>query len=201
MDQRNLLLAVVLSVSILLIWQILFEQPRMEKELAAGKAAQQQATTQQQPAGKGAVPQAPGAGAPPAPTAPTAATAGARLPTPSALDADQLVPREVRRAQILKRNPRVRITSPRLRGSIRLKGGQIDDLTLTDYRETVDPDSRQITLLSPSDDTGAYYADFGWWIDPSQSIPVPNADTEWQANRRNLAALTPRPTWLAMWWP
>ena len=189
MDQRNLLLAVVLSVSILLIWQILFEQPRMEKELATQKAAQQQATTQQQPAAKGSAPQTPGVGAPPAPTptAPTAATAGARLPTPSAPVAGNTMAREQLRAKILKRDQRIRITSPRLRGSIRIKGGQIDDLTLTDYRETVDPNSRQITLLSPSDDTSAYYADFGWWIDPSQGIPVPNADTLWQANRRNLA--------------
>ena len=37
-----------------------------------------------------------------------------------------------------------------LKGSIALKGARIDDLALTKYRETVDPNSPPIVLLSPS---------------------------------------------------
>ena len=38
MEQRNLILAIVLSVTILLGFQFMFEQPRMEKERAAREA-------------------------------------------------------------------------------------------------------------------------------------------------------------------
>jgi len=43
MEQRNLIMAVVASITILLGWQFLYEQPRLEKEMAAREAAQQQA--------------------------------------------------------------------------------------------------------------------------------------------------------------
>src|SRR5712672_733471 len=48
------------------------------------------------------------------------------------------------RDEALAQSPRVRIETPRLAGSIALKGGRIDDLALTRYRETVDPQSPPI---------------------------------------------------------
>ena len=50
----------------------------------------------------------------------------------------------------LAASPRVRIDTPSLSGSIALKGGRIDDLSLVKYRETVDPNSPPIVLLAPS---------------------------------------------------
>src|SRR5665213_4352961 len=43
--------------------------------------------------------------------------------------------------------PRVKIAAPRLRGSISRLGARIDDLILTDYRETQDPNSPQVRLF------------------------------------------------------
>ena len=48
MDQRNLLLAAIISVTILLGWHLLFEQPRVESQ----RQAEQQHQTQQKPAGQ-----------------------------------------------------------------------------------------------------------------------------------------------------
>ena len=42
--------------------------------------------------------------------------------------------------------PRVKIDTPRLSGSISLKGARIDDLSLVQFRETVDPPSPAIVL-------------------------------------------------------
>ena len=53
------------------------------------------------------------------------------------------------RAIVLKDSPRVLIETPRLRGSINLKGARIDDLELTDYDETIKSGSPRIRLLSP----------------------------------------------------
>ena len=46
--------------------------------------------------------------------------------------------------------PRVKIDSPKISGSISLKGARIDDVALNQYRETVDPKSPAIVLFSPS---------------------------------------------------
>ena len=63
----------------------------------------------------------------------------------------------------------VSIATPTLSGSISLKGGRIDDLTLIGYRESVDPESANIILLSPGDTERPYFADFGW----SASAQIP----------------------------
>ena len=53
------------------------------------------------------------------------------------------------REEALAQSPRIAIDTPSLKGSIALKGGRIDDLTLKDYRETVERNSPLIRLLSP----------------------------------------------------
>ena len=66
------------------------------------------------------------------------------------------------REEALAQSPRIRIETPRLAGSVALKGGRIDDLTLTQYRETVDPNSPPIVLLAPSGSPHPFYGEFGW---------------------------------------
>lgn len=83
---------------------------------------------------------------------------------------------------------RVAIDTPRLQGSINLRGARIDDLTLTDYRETIDENSPPIRLLSPDGAEGAYYAHFGW---AAGDIETPDGDTLWEASGDTLAPGTP----------
>ena len=64
-------------------------------------------------------------------------------------------------------------------GSISLKGGAIDDLALTQYRETVDPKSPAIMLLSPSGSPHPFYAEFGWVGAAGADAKLPDADTVW----------------------
>src|SRR5207253_2209657 len=77
-------------------------------------------------------------------------------------------------------SPRVRIETPSLSGSIALKGGRIDDLSLVKYRETVDPSSPPIVLLAPSGSPHPFYAEFGWSPAGGAPLKLPNADTMWQ---------------------
>ena len=58
--------------------------------------------------------------------------------------------------------PRVEINAPKVRGSISLLGGRLDDLVLTDYRETLAPDSPFVRLLEPRSDAHPYYVQYGW---------------------------------------
>ena len=50
----------------------------------------------------------------------------------------------------LAEQPRVKIDTPRLHGSIDLVGGRLDDLTLATYHEMVDPKSPEVVLLQPT---------------------------------------------------
>jgi len=77
--------------------------------------------------------------------------------------------------------PRAIIDTPRLSGSISLLGGRIDDLALKDYRETIEPDSKNVTLLKPVGQPEAYYALFGWAPGGNLDIAdVPGSNTLWK---------------------
>src|SRR5262249_14143606 len=77
---------------------------------------------------------------------------------------------------------RVVIDTPALKGSIALKGGRIDDLTLKDYRETVEPDSPNVVLLSPAGAPHPYYTEHGYVAAPDQpGLSLPGDDTLWTA--------------------
>ena len=78
--------------------------------------------------------------------------------------------------------PRVAIDTPRVAGSISLQGGRIDDLSLKDYRETLDENSPIVKLLKPVGEAGAYYALYGWAPGSGLSLDdVPGANTIWSA--------------------
>jgi YidC/Oxa1 family membrane protein insertase len=94
------------------------------------------------------------------------------------------------RADVLADAPRVPIEAARVSGSVSLVGGRIDDLILNDYRETVDPDSPRIVLLSPAGSEAAYYGEFGW-VAADSATPVPTAETLWEANGDRLTPATP----------
>ncbi|MFE0757572.1 membrane protein insertase YidC [Inquilinus sp. NPDC058860] len=129
----------------------------------------------------------------PKPTAPAPQQQGATTSTaspqaPTTVGGAAQAPMD--RAQALAQSGRVKIEAPRLHGSINLTGGRIDDVTLRDYRETVDPNSPEIVLLTPLGGPSPYYADYGWApADPS--VVVPGANTVWTADRQTLTADAP----------
>lgn len=89
------------------------------------------------------------------------------------------------REVVLRESPRVAIKTPKLEGSINLKGARIDDLVLTTYRETVKKNSPPIRLLSPNGSPDAYFAGFGWTGD---GVDTPGPNTVWTADS---SVLTP----------
>ena len=87
------------------------------------------------------------------------------------------------RTVVLVATPRVTIDTPRLHGSINLKGARIDDLVLKTYKETIAKDSPPIRLLSPAGAPEAYFAGFGWRDD---GLKPPAADAVWTASAPTL---------------
>jgi YidC/Oxa1 family membrane protein insertase len=92
------------------------------------------------------------------------------------------------RAIVLRETPRVAIETPRLRGSINLKGARIDDLVLIRHRQTIARNAAPIRLLSPSGTADAYFAGFGW---SGTGVTGPDANAVWQASGTRLTPATP----------
>src|SRR5688572_4125310 len=115
-NNKNFILAIVLSMAIIFGWQYFYAIPIAEQ-------ARQETTTAQPN---------------------TTTTTTAQVPgSPTAV-----IP--VTRDQALTTSPRLKIDTPELQGSINLTGAQLDDLHLKGYRETIDPKSPTIVLLSPA---------------------------------------------------
>jgi YidC/Oxa1 family membrane protein insertase len=100
-------------------------------------------------------------------------------PVQAAQAAATTVPKEV---------PRLPIAAHRLRGSISLLGARLDDLVLTDYRETLAPDSPDVRLLEPRSDEHPYYIQYGWSAAPGEQVKLPDNDTVWTGSGGTLSA-------------
>src|ERR1700682_839487 len=124
-DNRNTILAVILSGLVLIAWQFFYNMPQMEKQRAAERAQSELVKPTPQ-AGSTATPTTPQTGAAPSPNAPAARQAASVAPV-------------VSRDTAIASAPRIRIDTPRVGGSISLKGARIDDLSLVQFRDTVDP--------------------------------------------------------------
>jgi YidC/Oxa1 family membrane protein insertase len=173
-DQKNTILAIVLSAIVLIGWQYFIGMPQMERQRQEQLIKQQQAQ-QAQP------PQA-------APNVATPAPQNAAPRPPG--QADVTTPAEQKsREAALAVSPRVPIETPAIMGSIALKGGRLDDISLSKYRETVDPNSPAIVLLSPSGSPHPFYAEFGWVGGAGANVKTPGLDTMWQ--REGSGALAP----------
>ena len=157
-DNRNMIVAVLLSAMVLLGWTFIsdkyFPAPKPVKPAITASAA-------------------PGSAASPV----AAGVPGASVPgvTATTVIAD--------RGKAIAASPRVAIVTPRLLGSINLKGARFDDLVLPTYRVTIDKNSPPVRLLSPSGTADAYFGQFGW-----TGAGAPPADALWTASA---ATLTP----------
>ncbi len=171
MEQRNLLIAIVVSVGILIGFQFVFQRLHPSPVPHVGASTGAPATSS-----------APGtsAGAPP-----TSATNASKAPGAIATRAAETP------AEAVAGQPRVKIDTPQLHGSIALVGARFDDLTLATYHETVSPKSPEVVLLSPPGTANPYLAEFGWVSAKPGSVKVPGPQTLWKASGGPLTPSNP----------
>ena len=157
-QNKNLILATVLSFAVIMAWTTLFPP----EELPVDPATEAAQTLEDQ-------------------TLPVSDDVAATATTPT--DAPEPA----------SQAPRVAIETDELSGSISLLGGRIDDLALTNYRETIDEDAPIVRLLKPVGEPGAYFASFGWTAtDGIEAAAVPGPDTVWSLESGDtLTATTP----------
>jgi len=181
LDNRNMILAIVLSIAILVGFEAYFN-------LTAPAPAPQ--TTTEQQAADGITGTAPDAGS----SLPTIDGTGqaSSLPSPEMGAMVAAAVENANRQELIGAATRVTINTPRVDGSISLVGGHIDDLSLRTYRKELDPESAEIVLLLPKGLKNAYYADFGWIAGATGgSNTVPTPDTLWSTNDRQLTPESP----------
>ncbi|MDR1828647.1 MAG: membrane protein insertase YidC [Methylobacteriaceae bacterium] len=168
-ENKNLLLAVILSLGVIFVWQTFIMMPEQERQQQAAELLQSRQTGE--PGGTtipGVVPASSGASVGTASVATTPFTS---------------------RDEALKAGPRVRVDTPSMEGSINLEGARFDDVKLKKYRATIDPNSSEIILFSPKGTSRSYFASFGWLS--AGSIDVPGEKTLWTSDNSELTPQSP----------
>ncbi len=91
------------------------------------------------------------------------------------------------REEVISDHARLPLENEKMRGSINLSGGRIDDIRLKEHYKTLDKEDH-VEVLTPSGVLHARFAEFGW-VASLEDVQVPGADTVWQAPGN--ARLTP----------
>src|SRR6185312_9942804 len=149
MDNKNLLIAVVLSAAVLFGWQYFVAGPQMKAEQQKQHVLAKEKSVETKPAASITV------------KAPQIASV---IPRSKALQSS---------------GARVAIATPTVDGSLSLKGARFDDLQLRRYHETVDPKSPEVVLFSPQNTAFPYYAVYGWVAAPGDPVKLPDDNTVW----------------------
>ena len=166
-NQRNLILAVVLTGLLLLGWDagLRYLYPQPDKPVATATAT----TTAAAP------------GTPAKPTREGGLTAAADI----ALEKQDLT-------TALASGGRVPIAGPRVIGSINLTGAVLDDLSLTSHTAELAKTSDPVRLFSPAGTPAQHFAQFGWvGAGGNEGIQFPDARTVWRAEGTRLTPQTP----------
>ena len=110
-------------------------------------------------------------------------------PAKSISDSNQDINEIKSRDDVISANNRVTFKTNSIQGSINLKGGVLDDLTLSKYKESLDINSENIHLLSPNGTLNPYFIETGWIN--NNEIEVPNQNTIWKSNSSSLSPSNP----------
>ena len=162
-NQRNLLLAVVLSGLLILGWDVGMRYFYPEASLTASMSGEE----------------------------PAAQTSAAGAPGTSVVSGDLAgdapTAQKVDLTAALASPDRVAIDTPRVAGSINLIGARIDDIVLKDYRQDIEKDSGPVRLFAPESTPDQYFAEFGFVTGGQRQPPT----ARWQADGAKLTPTTP----------
>ena len=159
MESRNLILAIVLSIGVLLIWSLFVEDPYQQPMTNNNSDVNLDSS---------------------------------KLDSLESQSIDEI--EDILEANdtnsisldiALKEDERVQINTNNILGSINLKGLKIDDITLKNYKETLDEESDLIRVLRPYNTRDGYEVTFGWISNQSSDIELPNSNTVWKLVNNN----------------
>ena len=94
--------------------------------------------------------------------------------------------KKITRQDAIKQSDRINISNGKIFGTISLNGALIDDVTLKNYKETLNEDSKQVVILNPKKSENGYFLETGWAT--SENIKVPNHNSKWSVIGNNTLA-------------
>lgn len=81
--------------------------------------------------------------------------------------------------EALTQDARLNLKNEVIKGSVRLKGARFDNLELLKYKETLEDNSPNVSLLIPAKTAESFFAEYGW-LSTDASVKVPDAESVWQ---------------------
>ncbi len=170
-DNKNMFIAIGLSLLVLVGWQFLILAPQEEARRAALEVEQAELEKSQPKATlnhEGRVP-----------------SLEAKQPDSSVIIPGETLPTA---QEILEKGSRVKIATNRLEGSINLVGGRLDDLLLRGYREEISDKSPLIRLFHPVGSNNAYYAETGL-VASAGGPKLPDSKTVWEVEGNDVLSV------------
>ena len=154
-EQKNLFLAIGISVAIIVVFQLLFPQQTAMVPPENNKTKELQTTTSLDD---------------------------------NEVDTNKFIKTK---EEVIASDNRILINTPSLQGSINLKGAVLDDLILLNYYETLDENSKNITLFYPDGTANPYFIEFEWKAINKIDTELPDQDTQWQYTNSELTPNKP----------
>ena len=161
-------MAIAVSLAILFGWQFFVEGPRQEAQLV--EQERQAAIMKENIKANGKL------------------ASDGSIQLPPAVHNNMMNANTKPRNEVISANQRVKLTSKSLSGSINLDNGRIDDIVMEEYRNSIDPNSNKITLLSPTGSLNPYFAEFGWI---GSEGTFGGSGTNWRSSSSTLTPTTP----------
>ena len=154
MDNKNVFVAIALSMSVLLFWGAFFETPKNQIEQKTNNQIQEKTENSITPSAN---------------------------QTPSI---NQLtVEKKVSRDESINNSDRIRIENENIIGSISLEGGLIDDISFKNHKQKVEG-SKNIEFLNPAQTENGFYAESGWAsIGNKIKVPTKNSKWKVEGNK------------------
>ncbi len=159
-DTRNVIIAIVLSIGIMTGFEFFYNGPARQRALEQ-QQAQAELQQQQEAASQ------------------TETTDAVETPD-AAAPSTGIVTRE--QALTTSSATRIAIDTQEVDGSISLQGARIDDLNLRQYRQTIDPESAEVTVLAPINTQFGHDAFFGWEVQSGEATStLSDSRSQWTA--------------------
>ena len=163
-ENKNALLAIVLSIIIIMLFEVLYSGSERDNDLESEITEDASSISE------------------------TEITKSAEnLPIPkikkssSGISLKESVPKN------RKESARIKINSLKLKGSINLTGMRIDDLQLVEYKNDLDENSPDVTVLFPPNDTNGFFLQTGW-VGETNDISLPDKNTQWVSDEDEISS-------------
>ena len=160
MDNKNVFVAIALSMSVLLFWGAFFETPKKENQNLKTNNQIQQRTEK------------------------SIAPNTNQAPSIGQINLEKKLSRE---DSIIKSN-RIKIENKNIIGSISLEGGLIDDISFKNHKQKVEGE-KNIEFLNPSQSENGFYVESGW-ASVGNNIKVPTKNSKWQIDGNKILTET-----------